>query len=230
MNSTTNTQTIFVNLFSQIKEGKYSEFKRFTEELNKKENVKELLNGWQYSELLTKSKRSIAWELAALKDFLIHRKAKQTEKEIAKELKHLQTVEAAGEFTSITVSVEWKKNRTWGSNPNAEAMVEVEDQYKYFQSGSIGGCGYDKNSTAVANAVNQCNEFLKAMYIVKEKELAEVKNRDLFGYGSGYGVLPRLEGGVGVSCYPAIFEKIGFTFKNTASGKTFDVYTISKKG
>lgn len=71
------------------------------------------------------------------------------------------------------------------------------------------------------------NELLKALYLVKEKK-PTVKNHELFGYGSGYGILPSLEGGVGVSCYPKIFQKIGFKFNTIASGKTFDVFTVTK--
>jgi len=123
----------------------------------------------------------------------------------------------------------------WGSNPNAEcwySFTNNEGNYHsgYVTSGSIGGCGYDKQSTAVANCLNQINEILKPLYDLKNNQLepTEKNNHEIFGYGSGYGILPTIEGGVGVSCYNAIFNKIGFEFKCTASGKNFDVYTISK--
>jgi len=51
--------------------------------------------------------------------------------------------------------------------------------------------------------------------------------REIFGYGSGYRVLPYFEGGVGVSCYPEIFKKIGFNFRQTASGKHFDAFEVT---
>lgn len=168
------------------------------------------------------------WDIDSLKVFLIARKTKQTAKEIDKQLARLIAVQNAPDLQSITVSMEWKKSRMWGMNPNAEARINAGDNSDYYQSGSIGGCGYDKGSTAVANAINQSNAVLKALYLVKEDNIA-INNRELFGYGSGYGILPYFEGGVGVSCYPAIFDKIGFEFKTTASGKTFDVYTATKK-
>jgi len=95
-------------------------------------------------------------------------------------------------------------------------------------SGSIGGCGYDKLSTAVAECLNQVNAVLRPLYLMKDKHTGK-KNHEYLGYGSGYGILPNFEGGVGVSCYPRIFENVGYEFKTIASGKTFDVFTITKK-
>ena len=180
-----------------------------------------------YSDLIPASRKGYAWQLSEIKDYLIARKIKANDKELAKQLTRLQTIEQSPDLESITISIEWKKSRMWGNNPRAEARVSNAQTCEYFDSGSIGGCGYDKGSTAVANAINQSNSFLKALYLVKEKHPKAV-NHELFGYGSGYGILPYLEGGVGVSCYPRIFEKIGFKFSTTASGKTFDVYSVTK--
>jgi hypothetical protein len=65
------------------------------------------------------------------------------------------------------------------------------------------------------------------LYTEKEKNVT-AKNHEILGYGSGYGILPSIEGGVGVSCYPTIFKNVGFEFKTTASGKSFDAYSIEK--
>ncbi len=230
MTTTLNTtETIFVNLFAAIKAEKFKQLKDFSEDLNLCNSVEEILKSWKYNDLLPKGKKEVVsgWALGTVKQYLTERKEKEHNKYLAAKLRHLQTVQQAPDLISITVSMEWKKSRMWGSNPTAEAKVHLVDQYEYFNSGSIGGCGYDKGSTAVANAVNQCNSFLKALYMVKEANPSK-SNHDLFGYGSGYGILPSLEGGVGVSCYPSIFGRIGFSFRNTASGKTFDVYEIHK--
>ena len=67
------------------------------------------------------------------------------------------------------------------------------------------------------------------MYNLKDKSKnVNLKNHDVFGYGSGYGVLPSFEDGVGVSCYDRIFNKIGYKFETLSSGKTFDVFRIIK--
>jgi hypothetical protein len=67
------------------------------------------------------------------------------------------------------------------------------------------------------------------MYLLKDVASTGVSNHNLFGYGSGYGLTPSIEGGVGVSCYPGIFDKLGYKFETIASGKTFDVFAITKK-
>lgn len=223
----TNTQTLFVNLFVAITAEKKKHVASFINDLKEIKDVKSIVSSWHYNDLLPNSRKGYQWELKELKQYLIDRKTKESERSLAKELIDLQNVEQSPDFESITVSIEWKKSRMWGHNPKAEAIVCTTRGCNRYETGSIGGCGYDKKSTAVAEAINQSNSFLKAMYLVKEKN-PKMNNRELFGYGSGYGILPRLEGGVGVSCYPKIFETIGYQFKTTASGKSFDVYTVTK--
>ena len=227
LTATPSKTTIFKNLFKALKLKAQKEHEAFMDTLNAESDVKSILDKWQYANMLPKGRKGAIWSVSDIKAYLIKRSLKATEKAIAKDLLKLQTVESAGTFKEITVSIEWKKSQMWGNNPKASAKINTGSSYEYTETGSIGGCGYDKESTAVAQAVNQVNAFLKALYLVKEENI-ETDNRELFGYGAGYGILPYLEGGVGVSCYSRICEKIGYTFKNTASGKAFDVYTISK--
>lgn len=198
------------------------------------------LNTWQYNDLLPKGKDVSNFSFNALKGYLIMRKEKAVNKSIEREVNRIKTVFAAGKLLSVKISIEWKKSRMWGSNPSAECWYTYEKDgnthSNYVKSGSIGGCGYDKQSTSVATCLNQINEILKLLYTKKDQALkirpADTNqndvNKSIFGYGSGYGVLPSIEGGVGVSCYPRIFEKIGYKFETVGSGKTYDVYTITK--
>jgi hypothetical protein len=222
----TQTTVLFPNIFQAIKGRKLELLNRFINDLNEESDTWVILGKWYYSDLLTPAKKKMIWAIDDLKAYLIDRKRKSIEQDIQKTLTRLLTVEKAGEFKGAVVSIEWKKSRMWGNNPTAEAHINTGSRHEFFNSGSISGCGYDKESTAVANAMNQSNEFLKLMCLEKEKAV-KMDNRELFGYGSGSGVLPQLEGGVGVSCYNRIFNAIGFEFKNTASGKTFDVYSIT---
>lgn len=188
----------------------------------------ESLNTWYYAELMPKGSKKQFASIPEHKEYLKARKQKAIQKSLHKEIEHIETVFNAPDMVSASVSIEWKKSQMWGSNPSASASVSYSDHSRNtFESGSIGGCGYDKESTAFAHAINQSNSFLKELYKLKDQNI-ETKNHDLFGYGSGYGILPRLEGGVGVSCFYRIFEKLGFKMQNVASGKTFDVYTINK--
>lgn len=233
--NTTQQQTktmMFANLFAAIKAGKERELDVFInsfDDADTPKTIEGLLNSWYYSDLLTATTKRKTWNaLIELKSYLISRKRKAIAAYVEKQLKHLQAVESAPDLISITFNVEWKKSRMWGSNPRCEAQAKTERMFEHYDSGSISGCGYDKESTAIAQAANQCNSFLKALYLAKEQH-ADAKNHDLLGYGSGYGILPRLEGGVGTSCYPRIFEAIGFGWQHVGTGKTFDVYTATKK-
>jgi len=227
LGKTTETNNTFTNLSKAVTEQHATRLNEFTETLNAETEVKTILNHWRYTELLTPVTKKRVWEIEPLKAYLIERKSKAQNKQLQKELTHIQTVFNAPELLEITISIEWKRSQMWGSNPTSTASEHTTSGYNRYESGSISGCGYDKESTALARAVNQSNAFLKLMYAIKENE-PTAKNNELLGYGSGYGILPNLEGGVGTSCYYKIIEKIGYKFNKTASGKTFDVYTITK--
>lgn len=180
---------------------------------------------WYLNDLLPASKQKTVFKsIKELKTLLANHLELKTQKRILKEIKRLNFADDLQPIEELTITVEWRKNRTWGANPTAEAYVYGLGN---LTSGSIGGCGYDRCSTAVANVLNQIPQFLQLMYELKNKK-SRFNNRAIFGYGSGYGILPSFEGGVGVGCYDRIFNSIGYEFKTISSGKTFDVYRISK--
>lgn len=214
----------------QVETGKKNAaLQTFVKDLNELTDTKTILDKWYYNNLLTPATKRKQWEVSDLKAYLIKREEQRTKKEIEKITNRVQTVsKARRKITQISISVDWAKNRTWGNCPKAEIRVCFSDNTcDNYESGRVTGCGYDKESTAVANALNQCNELLNALYTIKEAA-PEAKNADLLGYGSGYGVLPYFEGGVGVSCYPRIFEKIGLKWESVSHGKTFDVYQVTE--
>lgn len=192
------------------------------------------LDRWFYLELLPKGKSLKDLSLQDAKSYLIKRKEKAVYKSIERQVNQVLTIGKAGELVEAKISIEWKKSKMWGINPSAECVYSFKNEdgelrSNRVSSGSIGGCGYDKQSTAVANCLNQINEVLKPMYLLKDVASTGVSNHNLFGYGSGYGLTPSIEGGVGVSCYPGIFDKLGYKFETIASEKTFDVFAITKK-
>jgi hypothetical protein len=148
----------------------------------------------------------------------------------------------------LIITIEYKKSSMWGVNPTSQTNFG-------FCSGSIGGCGYDKQSTATARALNSHLQIIKLMYAKKEAILKEhtgeilkrqyyddnkpvyvekVKGehdltREYLGYGSGYNILPSFEGGVGVSCHKTILERLGLKMEQISDAKHTDVYRIYKK-
>lgn len=165
------------------------------------------------------------------------RAIKEIEKTAAAKLAKLERVANAPELTFISVSVDWVRSRTWGYNP----YVEIRTNTGTYR-GKASGCGYDKESAAIADALNQCDSVLKALYQLKENGLREGKtdesktaccgrsNHDICGYGAGYGAIPYFEGGVGASCFWGILKKCGFTTRGNHSGKHTDFYSVEKEG
>jgi hypothetical protein len=213
---------LFPNLFAQIITEETARANENKNTVSKFQTTDELDEYW-IKQLLPKSKKIDSFKsLEDAKSYILSRIDKKLQKTIKAKREKLEAVSDAPEFHSMEVSVEWSRSY----NPRANGR----DGYGVYDSGLIGGAGYDKLSTAVAEVLNQSNSLLKLLYIEKENSANVLKkNHDLFGYGSGYGLLPAIEGGVGVSCYDRIFEKVGVTFRKVAYGKNFDAYILEKK-
>ena len=219
-----NKKTIFANIFAAQTAQHNNRQRELLEQVREAQDLTQLFEHWVIRDFLPKNKSPKDFsELNDAQSYLTKRIEKHYLKAIAKDLEHLLDIEKAEEFKYFNISVEWKKSATWGANPTAIGY----DYSGRYSSGSIGGCGYDKLSTAVAKVLNQSKALLKALYLEREKDL-KTDLRDLFGYGSGYRILPRFEGGVGVSCYPEIFKKIGFEFRQTGNGKMYDCFEVTK--
>lgn len=160
---------------------------------------------------------------------------KKIEKETAAKLARLDRVANATDLNYISVSVDWVRSRTWGHNPHTEVRTNTGTYH-----GTASGCGYDKESAAIAEAFNKCDSILKALYKLKEDGLRAGKtdasetactgfdNRSICGYGSGYSVLPYFEGGVGVSCFWSILKDCGYKTREQHT-KHSDFYSIEKE-
>lgn len=157
-------------------------------------------------------------------NYLFDRIEKQAEKELQKEYQKLVCIFNSGDILSIKISVEWKKSALYGSNPTAEVRVHTTNGYEYLV-GKSSGCGYDKESAAIASALNSCNSVIKMLFSADKKD----KDCKVYGYRQAKdGYFPHISGGVGVSCYKSVFALFGLNFECVASGKTFDSYIITK--
>lgn len=131
---------------------------------------------------------------------------------------------------SLTITIEWRKSRTWGHNPTASGRIEYADgTWGQTADAHASGCGYDKESTVIADLFNQCLKY--KLWALTEEQAAG-------GHGTGdtgkapYGITRYygnryFAGGIGTSCYYKICEYLGGTFTRNASGKTFSVYTAT---
>ena len=164
------------------------------------------------------------------------RAVKTIEKTYAAKLAQLDRIGNAPDLEFITINMEWRPSRTWGHNPHVDAVTNEAEMY----TGTASGCGYDKASAAIAEALNASPAVLKMLYTAAENALAAGRTftqynngivtwRDVLGYGSGYSILPYFEGGVGVSCFETIFSRCGYRFRQTANSKYFDAYTVTRR-
>lgn len=154
------------------------------------------------------------------------------QEQIKKALEQIEKVSKAEDFNNpLIITVEWKKSRTWGSNPKAYTNYGFEGE-------NISGCGYCKKSTATAQALNSHLPLIKLLYEKKNEALKSYSspdddqnkiNRSILGYGSGYGVLPYFEGGVGVSSHRNIIQGLGLVWEYVISTKNTDVFRIALK-
>ena len=205
------------------------QLKKSISNLNKAKK-EDIINLWYYNEKLTKRQKekleNKELTIKEVKSILKNKIIEEHQKRVEKELQRIETIEKANsDIKTISINVEWAKNPTWGYNPHATIYTNNGDTTE----GRASGCGYDKESTAVAEALNNNNDILKLLYTFKNKKMTTKKtnSHELLGYGSGYGVLPYFEGGVGMSSLLHIFRKLGYNV-NEYHTKTSDFYTIER--
>lgn len=211
-------------LTKQVKKENQKELKKAISNLNKAKK-EDFINLWYYSEKLTKRQKEKLTK-SEQKEILKNNIIKEYEKRLAKNLKRIETIKNTdNNIESITINVDWVKNPTWGYNPHATIYTNNGE----VTEGRASGCGYDKESAAIAEALNKNNDIVKLLYTFKNKKMTAKKtnNHDILGYGSGYGVLPYFEGGVGVSSLLNIFKKLGYTIQEHHTNRS-DFYTIMK--
>lgn len=146
------------------------------------------------------------------------KKAREEAKNTAQRLEALALAESCKLPESVNISVEFTRSRIWGSIPHATITAEQRRTF-----GTTSGCGYDKESAAIASAMNQNPEVMRILYDHAES-----------GEGFPYSVhtfagLPSFDGGCGVSCFRSVFEACGYEWRQVGNGKTFNAYAITRK-
>lgn len=145
---------------------------------------------------------------------------KELNKALARDLAHLDKVAAAPVLRSVSVVVEWVKNRTWGNNPHAFATIETAEGCERTE-GRASGCGYDKYSAAVTYAIKDNLSIQRAIF----EHLNELKKDGRFPHSCDvYNVcgMPRLcTSGSGICTIRGVFGCLGFKCEeNRESSRT----------
>ena len=156
----------------------------------------------------------------------IKKASKEIEKQTAKKMDQVKNIYATIEnMEDINIIVQYKKTNLGYQYKAILVTDTVRIEGKY-----TGGWGYDKLSTAIAEVLNQYNPLMKLMYNYIDDKMFEegsltINNHKVLGYGSGYGILPYLESGVGVSSFYKIFDNLGLKLTEV----TDEFYRITKK-
>jgi len=154
-------------------------------------------------------------------------------KQKAKELAQIEAEKVAPIVKEMKIVVDWKPSRMWGMNPHCEAQVWFENgNYENSPVFKASGCGYCKLSTVVADVFNH---YLKNRLW---QILPFVTDKDALPYGirmskdkDGKIDYVNYSGGVGINCYThGIAEFIGYKMETVHSGKTIDVFRLTKNG
>ena len=148
-------------------------------------------------------------------------------REAVKFQKEVDEVKAQPKLESLTITIEWKKSKTWGMNPHATGEAITKDGFRLVGTATASGCGYCKRSTVIADLFNQ---FLR-------HKLYDQKILNRFGFGRPYGIsLPKegekwlhcFEGGIGEGCYSKIAEAIGGTWERITHTDSVEVYRYTE--
>ena len=90
--------------------------------INEITDKKEILNHWSFNDSLTKSRiKNIEFEeLEKLKQIMIKKAIKNSNKNLAETLQKIEDAENAGTLENATITIEWKKSATWGASVTGE--------------------------------------------------------------------------------------------------------------
>ena len=155
---------------------------------------------------------------------------KKANKEISKKIEQqinevMEIRNTSAEIEDINIIIQHKKNNYGYQYKAVLATDTLRIEGKF-----TGGWGYDKLSTAIAEVLNQYQPLMKLMYNYIDDKMWEegtlkINNHEALGYGSGYGILPYFEHGVGVSSFYKIFDNLGLKLTEV----TDEFYRITKK-
>lgn len=205
---------MFENLRKAIKEYEAGSVRKFAENL-KKMTVADVLCSWSMREYLTpkafealKALDGVETLPAGIADKIIKKRARKAAKLTAERLGKLAEVESVQAPAVVSVSVEWVPSKVWGYNPHATVTADRCRTY-----GRASGCGYDKESAAIASAFNANPEIMRILYEYAERGEAFPYSVHIFA---------------GLPSFDRVFDACGYEWRQTGSGKRFNCYLLTR--
>ena len=153
---------MFTNITKSIYQFEADDIRKFTADIQKLSAAE--IKFRYYEDLTPKTAEALTeagegMPNAETLEKIIKKHTRRAKKATAERLQKLAEVEAAELPQVINISVEWHRSAMWGYNPSATITAERRRTY-----GKASGCGYDKESAAVAEALNANTEALKIIY------------------------------------------------------------------
>jgi len=187
--------------------------------------VKYALDHWYYRDRMTAAALRDAQAAnpaetlpEAVRVKMVKRFNRENEKNRAARLDKLTRAAEAKPLDHADIIVTWTKSRTWGYNPTAEVFTAERRTTDH-----ASGCGYDKESAAVAGAFNLHPSIMRALY-----EHAEKGGKFPYSVYETAGV-PWFDGGCGMSSFRNVFEAIGYQWRDVSHrSKNVSVYAITR--
>lgn len=142
----------------------------------------------------------------------------------AKKIAELDRIAIAPAVRCISLSTEWKKSRMWGNNPHTVAAIFTDtDAARYF--GRASGCGYDKYSAAVTQALNACDSVRRLIIENYNKLNKEMEHNGCYLY---FDIIPALAtSGSGINAVKRVLTACGLTVRSEYNGKKEDFLEFS---
>jgi hypothetical protein len=103
----------------------------------------------------------------------------------------------APEMTHFSVSIDWKKSRTWGWCPRAYVNIAGKQYTSY-----AGGCGYDKLSSAVASAMSESPSWHRFVF----ENCNKLQKANCYPFSWTYGLPSFSFAGCGMSCLSSMMK------------------------
>ena len=153
------------------------------------------------------------------------REAAKKERQAQKLVERIEALKNQSRVTRIEIMIEWKSSRMYGSNPHLSAKIWGVDGFIGRMESTCSGCGYDKESTVIADVFNAYLKY--KLFLVEDQKEKNPYGVHLLGERT---TVPYYDGGIGADCYYDIAKFIGGEFKRTASGKTATAYEYIDNG
>lgn len=156
---------------------------------------------------------------------------RQQQRKEAKRQKEIEAIKAQPHLESLTITIEWKKSRTWGRNPHATGVALTLDGRRLEGHAKASGCGYCKTSTVIGDLFDQFLRHKLFGFVQARAVFSEVVMGEAPKLPTGICIpnpdqnwLPYFGRGYGVGCFARISEAIGGKWENISYTNNTEVY------